>query len=66
MKKNDQSTYFGRVILQTTEGMKFWQSMLGTKLIIHALNTTIESPSIIPFAVPSAGLEDTRDQRNPS
>ncbi|EDL82707.1 rCG20054, partial [Rattus norvegicus] len=46
--------------------MKFWQSMLGTKLIIHALNTTIESPSIIPFAVPSAGLEDTRDQRNPS
>eukprot|EP00073_Rattus_norvegicus_P029307 XP_006249255.1 PREDICTED: paired immunoglobulin-like type 2 receptor beta isoform X1 [Rattus norvegicus] len=66
LKENDQATYFGRVFLQTTEGMKLWQSIPGTKLIIHALNTTIESPSIIPFAVPSAGLEDTRDQRNPS
>ncbi|NP_001381321.1 paired immunoglobulin-like type 2 receptor beta-2 isoform X1 [Rattus norvegicus] len=66
LKKNDQSTYFGRVFLQTTEGMKFWQSMLGTKLIIHALTTTPGSPSIIPSAIPTAGLEDTRDQRNPS
>ncbi|XP_032742746.1 paired immunoglobulin-like type 2 receptor beta [Rattus rattus] len=60
------TTYFSRVILQTTEGMKLWQSIPGTKLIIHALNTTMGSPSIIPSAVPTAGLEDTRGQRNPS
>ncbi|XP_038945954.1 paired immunoglobulin-like type 2 receptor beta-2 isoform X1 [Rattus norvegicus] len=66
LKDNDQTTYFCRVILQTTEGMNSLQSISGTNLIIHALNTTMGSPSIIPSAVPTAGLEDKRDQRNPS
>eukprot|EP00073_Rattus_norvegicus_P051717 XP_017454101.1 PREDICTED: paired immunoglobulin-like type 2 receptor beta isoform X1 [Rattus norvegicus] len=67
LKENDQARYISRVSLQTTEGMKSWQSVAGTQLIIiHALNTTMGSPSIIPSAVPTAGLEDKRDQRNPS
>ncbi|XP_063127808.1 paired immunoglobulin-like type 2 receptor beta isoform X5 [Rattus norvegicus] len=66
LKANDQSTYFSRIFLQATEGMKLWQSRAGTKLIIHALSTTMASPSIIPSAVPTAGLENTRGQRNPS
>nr|XP_038945910.1 paired immunoglobulin-like type 2 receptor beta isoform X2 [Rattus norvegicus] len=95
LKANDQSTYFSRIFLQATEGMKLWQSRAGTKLIIHgtkriwvlcvaalfpstflccspqphflkSLSTTMASPSIIPSAVPTAGLENTRGQRNPS
>uniref|UniRef100_A0ABK0L5T1 Uncharacterized protein n=1 Tax=Rattus norvegicus TaxID=10116 RepID=A0ABK0L5T1_RAT len=66
LKENDQARYFSRVFLRTTEGMKSWQSIPGTQLIIHALNTTMGSPSIIPSAVPTAGLEDKRGQRNPS
>eukprot|EP00073_Rattus_norvegicus_P051714 XP_017454098.1 PREDICTED: paired immunoglobulin-like type 2 receptor beta isoform X3 [Rattus norvegicus] len=66
LKENDQATYFSRVFLQTTEGMKLWQSIPGTQLIIHALITTPGSPSIIPSAVPTTGLEDTRGQRTPS
>nr|XP_038945968.1 paired immunoglobulin-like type 2 receptor beta [Rattus norvegicus] len=66
LKENDQATYFSRVFLRTTEGMKSWQSIPGTQLIIHALITTPGSPSIIPSAVPTTGLEDTRGQRTPS
>nr|XP_038945940.1 paired immunoglobulin-like type 2 receptor beta isoform X2 [Rattus norvegicus] len=95
LKENDQATYFSRVFLQTTEGMKLWQSIPGTQLIIHgtkriwvlcvaalfpssfpccspqpyffkSFSTTLGSPSIIPSAVPTTGLEDTRGQRNPS
>lgn len=35
LKENDQATYFSRVFLRTTEGMKSWQSIPGTQLIIH-------------------------------
>nr|XP_038945915.1 uncharacterized protein RGD1559588 isoform X9 [Rattus norvegicus] len=35
-------------------------------LEMEALSTTMASPSIIPSAVPTAGLENTRGQRNPS
>uniref|UniRef100_A0A8I6A5E5 Paired immunoglobulin-like type 2 receptor alpha n=1 Tax=Rattus norvegicus TaxID=10116 RepID=A0A8I6A5E5_RAT len=34
LKENDQATYFSQVCLQTTEGMKCWQSIPGTKLIV--------------------------------
>ncbi|XP_028633704.1 paired immunoglobulin-like type 2 receptor alpha [Grammomys surdaster] len=32
LKETDQATYFGRVFLQTTEGVKYWQSIPGTQL----------------------------------
>ncbi|XP_031194266.1 paired immunoglobulin-like type 2 receptor alpha isoform X3 [Mastomys coucha] len=35
LKKTDQETYFCRVFLQTTEGMKVWQNIPGTKLIMN-------------------------------
>uniref|UniRef100_A0A8I5ZLA3 Immunoglobulin V-set domain-containing protein n=1 Tax=Rattus norvegicus TaxID=10116 RepID=A0A8I5ZLA3_RAT len=67
LKENDQAIYFSKVCLQTTEGMKCWQSIPGTKLnITHALSTTMRTPSIITSADPTAGLEDIRGQRNPS
>ncbi|XP_032742935.1 paired immunoglobulin-like type 2 receptor beta [Rattus rattus] len=67
LKENDQATYFSQVCLQTTEGMKCWPSIPGTKLIVtHALSTTMRTPSIITSADPTAGLEDTRGQRNSS
>ncbi|XP_017454115.2 paired immunoglobulin-like type 2 receptor beta [Rattus norvegicus] len=67
LKENDKATYFSRVFLPTTEGMKSWQSVAGTQLIIiHAPSTTVVSPSIIPSVVPIAGLEDTRGKRTPS
>uniref|UniRef100_A0A8I5ZXB5 Uncharacterized protein n=1 Tax=Rattus norvegicus TaxID=10116 RepID=A0A8I5ZXB5_RAT len=66
LKENDQATYFSSVFLQTPEGMKLWQSIPGTKLIIHALDTTMRSPSIIPSVVPTDDLEYTQGQRNPS
>ena len=34
LKETDQATYFCRVYLQTTEGMKFWQSITGTQLTV--------------------------------
>ena len=34
LKEADQATYFCRVYLQTTEGMKFWQSITGTQLTV--------------------------------
>ncbi|XP_063127839.1 paired immunoglobulin-like type 2 receptor beta-2 isoform X3 [Rattus norvegicus] len=40
--------------------------LLSASYLHTALNTTMGSPSIIPSAVPTAGLEDKRDQRNPS
>ena len=32
LKESDQTRYFGRVFLQTTEGIQFWQSIPGTQL----------------------------------
>ncbi|XP_076779474.1 paired immunoglobulin-like type 2 receptor beta-2 [Arvicanthis niloticus] len=67
LKETDQTTYFCRVFLQTTEGMKFWQSLPGTQLTVtRVLSTTMRSPSIITSAVTTAGLEDTGGQRDPS
>ncbi|XP_051031597.1 paired immunoglobulin-like type 2 receptor beta-2 [Phodopus roborovskii] len=63
LKEKDQTVYFCRIYLNTTEGMKIWQSIGGTHLTItHVVRTTIQTPSIIT----SAGLEDTESQRNPS
>ncbi|XP_036031729.1 paired immunoglobulin-like type 2 receptor beta-2, partial [Onychomys torridus] len=36
LKKEDQSTYFCKIILNTREGMKSWQSIAGTQLIISS------------------------------
>lgn len=67
LKKNDQTTYFGRVFLQTTEGMKFWQSVPGTKLIVHSVtstpadtlpSTTTAAPSTHPQTVMTEGTEN--------
>ncbi|XP_028633676.1 paired immunoglobulin-like type 2 receptor beta [Grammomys surdaster] len=67
LKETDQAAYFCGVFLQTTEGMKSWQSIPGTQLtMIRALRTTMRSPSIIASAVTTAGLEDTGTQRDPS
>ncbi|XP_036028254.1 paired immunoglobulin-like type 2 receptor beta [Onychomys torridus] len=67
LKKEDQITYFCKIILKTREGMKSWQSIAGTQLIISsAISTTMQSPSILTSAVTTAGLEDTEGQRNPS
>ncbi|XP_052024625.1 paired immunoglobulin-like type 2 receptor beta [Apodemus sylvaticus] len=67
LKETDQATYFCRVFLQTTKGMKNWQSIPGTQLTVtHALSTTMRSPSTITSAVTTAGLEDTGGQGNPS
>ncbi|XP_052024620.1 paired immunoglobulin-like type 2 receptor beta isoform X2 [Apodemus sylvaticus] len=67
LKETDQTTYFSRVSLLTTEGMKVWQSINGTQLTVtHALSTTMRSPSTITSAVTTAGLEDTGGQGNPS
>nr|XP_034345729.1 paired immunoglobulin-like type 2 receptor beta [Arvicanthis niloticus] len=66
LKETDQGTYFCNVWLSTIEGMRKWQSIPGTQLtIINALSTTMRSPSIITFAVTTAGLEDTGGQRDP-
>ncbi|XP_063127843.1 paired immunoglobulin-like type 2 receptor beta-2 isoform X1 [Rattus norvegicus] len=40
--------------------------LLSASCLHTAPSTTVVSPSIIPSAVPTAGLEDTRGQRNPS
>ncbi|XP_006249130.1 paired immunoglobulin-like type 2 receptor beta-2 isoform X2 [Rattus norvegicus] len=40
--------------------------LLSASCLHTAPSTTVESPSIIPSAVPIAGLEDTRGQRTPS
>ncbi|XP_052024615.1 paired immunoglobulin-like type 2 receptor beta [Apodemus sylvaticus] len=67
LKKTDQALYFCHVSLQTTEGMKNWQSIPGTQLTVtHALSTTMRSPSTVTSAVTTAGLEDTGGQGNPS
>ncbi|XP_036032062.1 paired immunoglobulin-like type 2 receptor beta-2 [Onychomys torridus] len=67
LKKEDQSTYFCKIILNTREGMESWQSIAGTQLIISsAISTTMQSPSILTSAIITAGLEDTEGQRNPS
>nr|XP_034345749.1 paired immunoglobulin-like type 2 receptor beta-2 [Arvicanthis niloticus] len=67
LKKTDQATYFCKVWLSTREGLQSWQSIVGTQLtILHALSTTMGSPSIITSAVTTAGLEDTGGQRDPS
>lgn len=66
LKKNDQTTYFGRVFLQTTEGMKEWQSIPGTKLIVHSVtstpatlpSTTTAAPSTHPQNVTTEGTEN--------
>ena len=66
-KESDQTWYFCRVFLQTTEGIKFWQSLPGTQLTLtQALNTTMRSPFIVTSEFTTAGLEHTRDKRNPS
>ncbi|XP_036032154.1 paired immunoglobulin-like type 2 receptor beta, partial [Onychomys torridus] len=67
LKKKDQTKYFCQVQLNTTEGMKSLQSIVGTQLTIaHAFSTTMQSPSIVTSAVTTAGLEDTEDQWHPS
>uniref|UniRef100_A0A8C8UNF0 Paired immunoglobulin-like type 2 receptor beta-2 n=1 Tax=Peromyscus maniculatus bairdii TaxID=230844 RepID=A0A8C8UNF0_PERMB len=67
LKEKDQTGYFCRVLLNTREGIKFWQSIDGTNLAITpGISTTMQSPSIITSAVTTAGLEDTEGQRNPS
>lgn len=65
-KKNDQARYFGRVFLQTTEGMKEWQSIPGTNLIVTnntstpatLPSTTTATPSTHPQTVMTEGMED--------
>lgn len=51
LKENDQATYFGRVFLQTTEGMKEWQSIPGTKLIVTNKTST---PTTLPSTTTAA------------
>lgn len=69
LKENDQATYFGRVSLQTTEGMKKWQSIPGTKLIVHSVtstpadtlpSTTNAAPSTHPQIVMTEGRKDEK------
>ncbi|XP_060223917.1 paired immunoglobulin-like type 2 receptor beta-2 isoform X2 [Meriones unguiculatus] len=52
LEEKDQTMYFCRVYLQTTEGWKSWQSIDGTQLTITNVTT--------------AGSRDTEGQRNPS
>ncbi|XP_031194265.1 paired immunoglobulin-like type 2 receptor alpha isoform X2 [Mastomys coucha] len=57
LKKTDQETYFCRVFLQTTEGMKVWQNIPGTKLIMnHATRTPTTLPSTT--AITSASTQN--------
>lgn len=68
LKKNDQTTYFGRVFLQTTEGMKKWQSIPGTNLIVTnntstpatLPSTTTATPSTHPQTVMTKGMKDKK------
>ncbi|XP_057620711.1 paired immunoglobulin-like type 2 receptor beta [Chionomys nivalis] len=67
LKKKDQTVYFCRVHLKTTNRMKGFQSIDGTQLTVGpAVSTTVQSPSIVTSAVTMAGLEDTEGQRNRS
>lgn len=67
LKENDQATYFGRVFLRTTEGMKMWQSIPGTNLIVTKItstpadtlpSTTTAAPSTHPQTVMTEGRKD--------
>lgn len=66
LKENDQATYFGRVFLRTTEGMKMWQSIPGTNLIVTNItstpatlpSTTTAAPSTHPQNVTTEGRKD--------
>ncbi|XP_055454626.1 paired immunoglobulin-like type 2 receptor beta-2 [Psammomys obesus] len=66
LEEKDQTMYFCRVYLQTTEGRKFWQSIDGTQLTITEGSTTMRSPSTLPSAVTTAGSRHTEGQRSPS
>ncbi|XP_051018084.1 paired immunoglobulin-like type 2 receptor beta [Acomys russatus] len=65
LKENDQATYFCRVSLQTTKGMKMWQSIPGTQLNVSTgSNTTspgLISTSLAPTSKGMKGTEDTDD-----
>ncbi|XP_052610965.1 paired immunoglobulin-like type 2 receptor beta-2 [Peromyscus californicus insignis] len=66
LKEKDQTTYYRQVYLNANEGIKYIQSITGTRLtIIHAISTTMQSPSMVTSAVTTAGLEDTEGLRNP-
>lgn len=62
LKENDQTTYFGRVFLRTTEGMKVWQSVPGTNLILTnktSTPTTLPSTTTaVPSTHPQNGMTD--------
>ncbi|XP_051017169.1 paired immunoglobulin-like type 2 receptor beta [Acomys russatus] len=67
LKENDQATYFCRVSLQTTEGMKIVQSIKGTQLTIFPTgSTTTRSPSMVTSAMNTAGIKDTECHRSAS
>lgn len=66
LKKNDQTTYFGRIFLQTAEGMEKWQSIPGTNLTVTnntstpatLPSTTTATPSTHPQTVTTEGMKD--------
>nr|XP_042124497.1 paired immunoglobulin-like type 2 receptor beta-2 [Peromyscus maniculatus bairdii] len=63
LKTKDQTTYFCKIMLNTREGKKSWQSIAGTQLIISsAIRTTMQSPSIITSAVTTAARENTENR----
>ncbi|XP_021506347.2 paired immunoglobulin-like type 2 receptor beta-2 [Meriones unguiculatus] len=67
LQEDDQTSYFCKVFLLTTEGRKSWQSIEGTQLTVTpAGSTTMRNPSTLPSAVTTAGSRDTEGQRSPS
>lgn len=61
LKESDQATYFGRVFLQTTKGMKVWQSIPGTKLNVTSgpsTPTTLPSTTAATSTVPGNGMTE--------
>ncbi|KAK7797007.1 hypothetical protein U0070_011378, partial [Myodes glareolus] len=66
-EKDQTAVYFCQVGLNTSEGIQLFQSNDGTHLtIIHAVETTTKSPSIVTSVVTTTGMVDTEGQRNPS
>ncbi|XP_076416445.1 paired immunoglobulin-like type 2 receptor alpha [Peromyscus maniculatus bairdii] len=70
LKKKDQTVYFCRVLLNTREGIKFWQSINGTNLTITpgehipAPRTTSPSPTSATSALTRTALTATEGKKS--
>nr|BAC30935.1 unnamed protein product [Mus musculus] len=58
LKESDQTRYFGRVFLQTTEGIQFWQSIPGTQL--NVTNATC-TPTTLPSTTAATSAHTQND-----